>query len=221
MTTLILNARTFADLFPPEPPTAPMPVEVVRYEGPKPPPPPPEAFESAPRPVLAPSNCKPLAPFPSAPKAPARPKVKRQAKPTPPMGADPRLPSNVAPHVWASDGLQRRTPAQRRKLMSACPCRLCALALNPPLTFAEHTAFGGGAASFAQVRWDMRKLERATRAAIKSANEAGDAELAASLEPGGVPDPWKSDEAPFIERHNEAERLAHARRYAKGPLSEL
>lgn len=161
----------FADLFPPEPPTAPMPppfveVSVTRFErafSPLPPPPPPEAFESAPRPVLAPSTCRPVPPLPSAPKVAKRARVKATA----PAGPDPRLPSNLAPHVFQNDGKASRTPAQRRKLMAACPCRLCALALNPPLTFAEHAALGLHQPTFSDARavlaafkWKARKVRK-------------------------------------------------------------
>lgn len=61
--------------------------------------------------------------------------------------ADRRSVFNQAAHVESTpyDG-PKLTPARARarwrKLYAACPCRLCALALNPPQTFAEGKAFG-------------------------------------------------------------------------------
>jgi hypothetical protein len=56
--------------------------------------------------------------------------------------ADLRESSNNRPHTETPyTGLRPKTAAQaakvRRKAMQACGCRLCALALNPPKTFAE------------------------------------------------------------------------------------
>lgn len=61
---------------------------------------------------------------------------------------DPRHPSNTKTHIdiavpegkaWTPGKAQ----TQRRKAYKACMCRLCALALSPPLTFAEWDAFVG------------------------------------------------------------------------------
>jgi hypothetical protein len=142
MTTLLLNASTFAELFPPEPPTAPMPVDVTRYDGPRPPPPPPEAFESSPR-----------APMPA--KARCGSKAKR-AKVAAPLGSDLRLPSNLKPHSEApySGPTLKAGAAKKRRasMMLACGCRLCALALNPPTTFDAHSALGLSDASVNELR---------------------------------------------------------------------
>lgn len=147
MTTLCLNAATFAELFPPEPPTAPMPPEHVtvsptafhRAFSPMPPPPPPEAFESPPRPVKI-----------------SKVKVARANVISKNEGPDPRLPSNLKPHSeapYSGPALKPGAAKKRRAaMMLACGCRLCALALRPALTFAEHEALGLGSASIAVVR---------------------------------------------------------------------
>jgi hypothetical protein len=72
---------------------------------------------------------------------------------------DPRLPSNTAAHVQrplsAKELTGKMTPARAAKLrrlsMAACPCRLCALALNPPLTFADAVRFTPDAGGWASV----------------------------------------------------------------------
>lgn len=57
-----------------------------------------------------------------------------------------RAATNLAPHVELPRQLAGYTVGQatkaRRTSMKACPCRLCALALNPPKTFAEAAALG-------------------------------------------------------------------------------
>lgn len=62
---------------------------------------------------------------------------------------DPRLPTNGAAHIEKEINPAKRanlTPARaskmRRDSMSACPCRLCALALTPAATFEENERFG-------------------------------------------------------------------------------
>lgn len=61
--------------------------------------------------------------------------------------SDPRLPSNVKPHdpgvPYSGPRLTPgRAATERKRKMLACGCRLCALALNPPLTFADGERFG-------------------------------------------------------------------------------
>lgn len=228
MTTLCLNAASFAELFPPEPPTAPMPPEHVtvsptafhRAFEVRPPPPPPEAFESAPRREM-----------------PAHTRVKKakeyRARVLPPVkfsAVDPRLPSNLAAHVFANDGQARRTPAQRRKLMAACPCRLCALALRPPLTFADAARFGFADAGFtnprtalAAAKWEGRAKERVRRSCPACHGAAVVKDSTTGLDTGcthpdckaldfeGHPDPWKTDEAGPMDRQRRAEILRHNR----------
>jgi len=91
--------------------------------------------------------------------------------------ADPRLPSNLAPHVEAllsadqRAGLTKARAAKARaKAMAACPCRLCALALRPPQTFADAERFGTasiGAESrgllFGVHRWPEREKRQPPR----------------------------------------------------------
>lgn len=61
---------------------------------------------------------------------------------------DARLPTNMKPHEEAPAPLRAKkwTPAAaakaRAKAYAACGCRLCAIALNPPKTFAEGERFG-------------------------------------------------------------------------------
>lgn len=67
--------------------------------------------------------------------------VTRIAAPT-----DPRSLSNVRPHTdQPSYSGPKLTPARaatnRRKQLAACGCRRCALALNPPQTFADAERF--------------------------------------------------------------------------------
>lgn len=59
---------------------------------------------------------------------------------------DARDPRNTRPHTappftGALPTSAARAASLRKGTMLACACRLCALALNPPRTFAEHTAF--------------------------------------------------------------------------------
>lgn len=61
---------------------------------------------------------------------------------------DPRMPGNTAAHVERARPSERMTPGKaakyRKATMKACPCRLCALCLVPPATFAEYEALGLG-----------------------------------------------------------------------------
>ncbi len=58
---------------------------------------------------------------------------------------DARMMANTAPHAPRLAPVEL-TPAKRRTFhkatQKACPCRLCALALNPPRTFEEMARFG-------------------------------------------------------------------------------
>lgn len=61
---------------------------------------------------------------------------------------DPRALTNLKEHSETPTGAKPKTAAAasklRRKAMEACMCRMCALALNPPKTFAEWNEFGLG-----------------------------------------------------------------------------
>lgn len=64
------------------------------------------------------------------------------------LESDPREKTNSAPcTVPLYTGPRPATAAGaariRRESMKLCACRMCALALNPPRTFAEHTRFVG------------------------------------------------------------------------------
>jgi hypothetical protein len=104
-----------------------------------------------PRPVLSPSACVP------------QPAQTRKPKSQPPPAPVVAYSSMIDGFVVTPDDLRSRdnnrphTPARyagpppksaaaasklRRKEMEACGCRLCALALNPPQTFAEYEALG-------------------------------------------------------------------------------
>lgn len=72
-------------------------------------------------------------------------------KPTPvevvhfdPKPIDPRSLANRKEHHEVLTGAKPKTSKLRRKAMEACMCRMCALALNPPKTFAEWNEFGLG-----------------------------------------------------------------------------
>ncbi len=71
---------------------------------------------------------------------------RKVVKPAPALTADPRLPSNLAAHVERTRPAGSLTKAQvskyRKQTMQACPCRLCALALTPPVTVLESELFG-------------------------------------------------------------------------------
>lgn len=60
--------------------------------------------------------------------------------------ADRRLPGNLAAHVEQPRKLAGYTVGQakaaRKATMKACPCRLCALTMNPPTTYADAERFG-------------------------------------------------------------------------------
>lgn len=63
------------------------------------------------------------------------------------LDLDARRMENTAPHLEPARGdVAQLTPGKAKKLraavMRACPCRLCALCLNPPTTFEEATRFG-------------------------------------------------------------------------------
>lgn len=70
-------------------------------------------------------------------------------------GMDPRLPSNVQAHVeepYHGPSLSKaKAASERKRRMKACGCRLCALVLNPPMTFAEAERFGLHMGGFAEV----------------------------------------------------------------------
>lgn len=78
----------------------------------------------------------------------ACPKMKapKKAKVPEAPATDPRLPTNLEPHVELPRALAGYSVGQatkaRKATMKACKCRLCALALKPPLTFAESALFG-------------------------------------------------------------------------------
>lgn len=104
--------------------------------------------------ILADRIARGLETPPAAPPQVKAPKVKRAAKSTGPRmvnGADARHPSNLTPcTVPAFTGKRPTTAAGaakiRRELMAQCACRLCNLALRPPLTFADHALFCPGGA---------------------------------------------------------------------------
>jgi hypothetical protein len=95
---------------------------------------------SPPRPVLSPSTCRPLPPFPE--KAPKAKRLSRAVALEIEIKAR-RDPLNRAEHVRMPYlGPTPKTHAAaaklRREAMLMCPCRLCALALYPPTTFEEY-----------------------------------------------------------------------------------
>jgi hypothetical protein len=55
-----------------------------------------------------------------------------------------RNPTNTAAHAdrAAPNLTGAKARAFRKATMKLCPCRLCALALNPPMTFEEAALFG-------------------------------------------------------------------------------
>jgi len=98
-------------------------------------------------------------------------------------GQDPRLPSNVKAHselAYVGPGLTRaQATKERARRMKACGCRLCALALNPPLTFADAARFGlvFGGVGAVNSALDVAILERDTKsgAAYLSADAVSEA----------------------------------------------
>lgn len=51
-------------------------------------------------------------------------------------------PHTAVPYAGPTPKTAAQAAKLRKKAMQACGCRLCALALNPPQTFAEWTRFG-------------------------------------------------------------------------------
>lgn len=116
---------------------------------------------------------------------------------------DLRDPRNVAPCTApAYTGPAPKTPAAaakiRRELMAKCSCRLCALALNPPSTFAEHRALCGQILDESMERevfGGPRVLREhvSSREAIAARREMDTAEQLIHG-PGGVTAPWSTAE---------------------------
>lgn len=117
---------------------------------------------------------------------------------------DARDPRNATPCTAPRyTGLPPKSPAAaaraRREAMAQCACRLCALALHPPLTFAEHRAFCGQIVDESM----EREIFGAPRV-LRAPPEPSRSELAAYREtlateqlihgPRGVTDPWSTAE---------------------------
>jgi len=80
------------------------------------------------------------------PTAPNPAPVALEAAPAP-ATIDPRSLANTAAHVERPVPARAWTKASaakfRRDTAKACGCRLCALAINPPVTFSEYEVFMG------------------------------------------------------------------------------
>ena len=55
---------------------------------------------------------------------------------------DPRGQDNKAKHVERVIDTNISAKRNRRRTMVDCPCRLCALAINPPTSFSEYKELG-------------------------------------------------------------------------------
>jgi hypothetical protein len=106
------------------------------------------------------TRCFDLSEMPTAPNPPVR-KLQAAPAPLPAPEFDARDLRNVKAHNERIAPVKTWTKASaakfRRDTAKACGCRLCALALNPPVTFAEYEVFMGApspsALSFKAIRF--------------------------------------------------------------------
>lgn len=123
----------------------------------------------------------------------------------------PHTEATIAPEVRAS--LKGATARKARHgAMLACGCRLCALALNPPLTFAEWERLGLGAIGR---EYAAESAERAA-ASKAHADEQRAREIAERAEARKVSDEAaaaaRASEAAYLRRRELERKLIEARR---------